>query len=265
MNVYRGCQHGCIYCDSRSECYQIENFDDIIVKINAPQLLEQELSQKRKRVTIGTGSMSDPYMPIEKSYELTRRCLEIISKYRFPVQITTKSDLILRDIKLLKTINHIYASIAMTITTADDTLAKKIEPYAPLPSERFRAVDILSSMGIRVGITMMPILPFIEDTKDNIAEIVDKAKAHGAQFIFPAFGMTLRDRQRAYYYTQLDKHFPGLRQKYEKKYKHYYTCSCTHYQSLRKIFYEKCQAYQIDTTMPSYGKENTKEQLSLLD
>lgn len=265
MNIYRGCQHSCIYCDSRSECYRIENFDDIIVKINAPELLEKELRNKRKKWTVGTGAMSDPYMPIEKKYELTKQCLEIVEKYKFPLQITTKSNLILRDIKLLKNINKIYTCVAITVTTADDELAKKIEPNSPLPSERLKALGILSSIGIKAGITMMPILPYIEDNKENIAEIVDKAKEYGAKFIIPSFGVTLRDKQRVYYYKELDRNFPGLRQKYEKKYKNYYSCFCNNYNELKQIFYEKCNKYNIETKMPSYAKENTKEQLTFLN
>lgn len=265
MNVYRGCQHNCIYCDSRSECYRIDNFDDIIIKVNAPELLDKELRNKRKRWTVGTGAMSDPYMPIEKDYELTKQCLEIIDKYSFPLQITTKSNLILRDIKLLKSINKVYASVAMTITTADDSLAKKIEPNAPLPSDRFKALGILSSIGIRAGITMMPILPYIEDTKENIAQIVDKANQYGVKFIIPSFGVTLRDRQRAYYYKELDKKFPGLRQKYEKKYKNYYGCYCNNYKTLKQVFNEKCIKYHIESRMPSFAKENSSEQLSFLN
>lgn len=264
MNIYRGCQHNCIYCDSRSECYRIDNFDDIIVKTNAPELLDKELRNKRKRWTVGTGAMSDPYMPIEKDYELTKQCLEIIDKYNFPLQVTTKSNLILRDIKLLKSINKVYACVAITITTADDALAKKIEPNAPPPSERFKALGILSSIGIRTCITMMPILPYIEDSKENIAQIVDKANQYGVKSIVPSFGVTLRDRQRAYYYKELDKKFPGLRQKYEKRYKNYYGCSCNNYKALKQVFYEKCNKYHVEPKMPSYVKENTKEQLSFL-
>ena len=264
MNIYRGCQHGCIYCDSRSECYRIENFDDITIKINAPKLLDKELRSKRKKGTIGTGSMSDPYIPLEKEYELTRQCLEIIGKFRFPVHITTKSNLILRDIKILKKINELYASVAITITTTDDILAKKIEPNAPLPSDRLEALSILSSVGIRTGIVMMPLLPYIQDSKDNIVKIVEKAKECGVGFIVPSFGMTLRDRQRAYYYKELDKHFPGLREKYERKYKNYYSCGCNNYSLLKKVFYEKCLSNGIKTTMPSYSQENTMTQISFL-
>jgi DNA repair photolyase len=126
MNLYRGCQHQCIYCDSRSDCYRIEDFAKIQVKINALDLLEDVLPRKRVRGTIGFGSMNDPYMPVERDYRLTEKSLEIILVNEFPVHILTKSDLVLRDIELLMEISNVYAAVSFTITTADDELAKKI-------------------------------------------------------------------------------------------------------------------------------------------
>ncbi|MCG8482018.1 MAG: radical SAM protein [Clostridia bacterium] len=262
MNIYRGCQYQCIYCDSRSECYRIENFDDIIVKVNAPELLQKELARKRKRGTIGTGAMSDPYMPLEKEYNLTGKCLEIISHYRYPVNICTKSNLILRDIELLQKINEVYACIAFTITTTDDELAKKIEPRAPLPSERLKAMGILSSLGIKTGILMMPLLPFIEDNEENIESIVKKSAHYGGSFIIPSFGMTLRDRQRLYYYDKLDEHFPGLREKYEKRFKNSYSCGVNNYTKLKNLFNQWCSRHNISTKMPSYQQKVTNSQMN---
>lgn len=162
FNIYRGCEHHCIYCDSRSLCYRINNFDELIVKKNAVDLLKKELKSKRKKGAIGTGSMSDPYTKSEKDYKLTRGCLETISEYNYPVHITTKSNLILRDVDLLQEINKIYASVAMTVTTTDDKLAEIIEPGAPSSTDRFKAIGVLSSIGVCTSITMMPILPSIK-------------------------------------------------------------------------------------------------------
>ncbi|MFL7892139.1 MAG: radical SAM protein, partial [Anaerolineales bacterium] len=191
LNLYRGCQHQCIYCDSRSECYQIENFADIHVKINAIDLLKDTLPRKRVRGTIGFGSMNDPYMPIERKYQLCRRALEVIAEHRFPVHIITKSDLVLRDLDLLTQINQVYAAISFTITTADDQLARQIEPGAPCSSSRFAAMRALSEAGIHTGITMMPILPYICDTEENITQLVELAHQNGAGYILPWFGMSL--------------------------------------------------------------------------
>ena len=255
MNIYRGCPFNCIYCDSRSECYRIENFDDILIKINAPELLEKQLINKRKRGTIGTGAMSDPYNPLEKEYNLTGQCLEIIAKYKFPLHICTKSNLILRDIHALEEINKVYACIAFTLTTVDDELARKIEPGASLPSERLKAMGVLSSLGIKTGVLMMPVLPFIEDNEENISDIVTQSAIYGASFIIPAFGVTLRDRQRLYYYEKLDLLFPGLRQKYEKRFGQRYSCGVTRYGKLKEVFTMLCKDKNISTQMPSYNRE----------
>lgn len=265
MNIYRGCEHQCIYCDSRSECYCIENFRDLLVKVNAIELLRRELASKRKKGTVGTGAMGDPYTPSEKKFGLTRKALEVINEFRYPVHIITKSNLVLRDIELLQEINRIYASVCITITTADDDLAAKIEPFAPSPTERFKALGILSTSGICTSIAMMPILPFIEDNVENIVEIVRRADDYGVKHIVPAFGMTLRDRQRAYYYDKLDAAFPGLRQRYEKKFGAYYNCSGNNSKKLSDAFKEECSKYKISTKMPSYDQKVSAVQLSLID
>jgi len=264
LNIYRGCTHGCIYCDSRSECYGIENFDeDISVKINAPEKLREALAKKRKRETIGFGSTSDAYVPLELKYELTRKCLEIIKEYRHPVSILTKSNLVIRDLDLLQDINdQNYACVCFTIVTADDKLAKKIEPKAPLPSKRFEAMSILASVGIKTGIMIMPTLPYITDTKENILQIIGEAYKNGASFIYPCFSMTLRDRQRDYYY---DKIGTALKEKYQKRFKNYYSCGSPNYNKLKKLFQEKCNEYNISTKMPSYDQENAKVQMTFFD
>jgi DNA repair photolyase len=259
MNLYRGCQHQCIYCDSRSECYRIENFADVLVKTNAIDLLQKELARKRVKGTIGTGSMNDPYQPLEAARELTRRALQVIADYQFPVHIITKSDLVLRDRDLLRAISRVYAAVSFTITTADDALAKKIEPGAPVSSKRFAAMRALADAGILTGVTMMPILPFIEDTEENIRAIVERARDAGATYIIPAFAMTLRDRQRAYYYRQLDRLFPGLREKYEQQYGERYGCAPPNAKQLERIFRDWCTRFNLATRMPMYASVSAKQ------
>jgi len=256
MNLYRGCQHQCIYCDSRSECYHIKSFDtEVLVKANAIELLEKELARKRVKGTIGTGSMNDPYMPLEKDVNLTGQALKVIARFGFPVHIMTKSDLVLRDLDTLCEINTRFAAVSFTVTTADDELAKKLEPGASLVSDRFRAMKTLSDHGIQTGVTMMPILPFIEDDEENIRQIVEKAHAHGAAYIIPWFGMSLRDWQRAYYYDKLDRLFPGLRQKYERMFGNQYYCAVPNADKLTGVFNELCDRCGIATRMKRYEPE----------
>ncbi len=253
MNLYRGCQHQCIYCDSRSACYQIENFADVLVKVNAIDLLKKELPRKRVKGTIGTGSMSDPYLPLEATRRLTAQALEVIAEQQFPVHVLTKSDLVLRDLETLRVIGRVYAAISFTITTADDELGKKVEPGAPLVSQRLAAMDKLAGAGLLTGVLIMPVLPFIEDNPENIAAIVNRVHACGASYILAAFGMTLRDRQRAYYYAQLDRLFPGLRQQYERHYGDRYSAAARGAKRLEQIFREACERHGIATRMPFYA------------
>lgn len=265
MNLYRGCQHQCIYCDSRSLCYGIENFNDILVKRNALELLERELSRKRVRGVIGTGSMHDPYMPLEKHTNLTGQALKIIARHRFGVHITTKSDLVVRDVEILREISQVHASVALSISTTDDVLSKKIEPGAPPVSRRFEAIRALTKQGIAAGVCMMPILPFIEDTPENITALVERAAESGASFILPWFGMSLRDRQRDYYYQQLDRIFPGLREKYERAYGSRYGCPARGSNQLAEIFYRLCAQYGIGTRVPPYRPQDEPKQFSLFE
>ena len=262
MNLYRGCQHQCIYCDSRSECYRIENFGDVLVKVNAIELLRKELASKRVKGTVGTGSMNDPYMPAETKFNLTGQALEIIAEFGFPVHIITKSDLVLKDLKTLRRINRVHASVCFSVTTADDGLAKKLEPGASLVSDRFKAMETLAAHGISTGVAMMPILPFIEDNEENIAEIVRLTHTHGGTFIIPWFGMSLRDRQRAYYYEQLDRLFPGLRRKYERRFGDRYSCSAINADQLTQAFNQQCAQLGVATRVKRY-KPKMAMQLSL--
>ena len=255
MNLYRGCQHQCIYCDSRSECYQIENFSDVLVKVNALELLRNELPRKRVKGTIGTGSMNDPYMPLEAQRNLTGQALQVIAEHRFPVHIITKSDLVLRDLPTIREINQVYAAVTFTITTADDMLGKKIEPGAARVSARFRAMQILAENGVLTGVTLMPVLPFLEDNVENIRQIVTRAHEAGASYIIPSFGMTLRDRQREYYFGKLDRLFPGLRREYDKEFGHQYRLPANNAQELEKEFHELCDHFGIATRIPQFQPE----------
>lgn len=259
MNLYRGCQHGCIYCDSRSNCYQLGDLSDIRIKENALLILEKELRSKRERGTIGFGSMNDPYMPVEKKEELTRKALQLVNRYRFPIHIITKSNLVVRDIDIIKEITKVYAAISMTITTSDDRLSKIIEPNSPTSTERFDAIRQLSEAGIYAGITLMPVLPYITDDPENLMSIVYKAKECGAKYILAAIGMTLRDGQREYYYDELDKHFPGLKEKYVQLYGSQYSCSTPHSDNLWNKLQATCQAIDMPLKMNFYQPYEPKQ------
>lgn len=252
MNLYRGCQHGCIYCDSRSKCYGIDNFTDIQVKKNSLELLGKELRSKREKGTIGFGSMNDPYMPLEKELMLSRSALEIIARHKFPVHLITKSTLVCRDIDILKKISPVYAAVSVTITASTDVMSKRIEPGAPLSSSRFEAIRRLSEEGIYCGITLMPVLPYITDSPENIEQLVLKAKEAGAKYILAAMGMTLREGQREYFYDQLDKYFPGLAENYRIRYGHDYSCSVPDYSNLQKVFETTCKKVGMPMHMKFY-------------
>lgn len=248
MNLYRGCSHGCIYCDSRSECYQIDNFSSVRVKENCLEILRDELKRKIRSGVIGTGSMSDPYNPFEKDVEYSRHAFELIDAYEFGATVITKSDLITRDIDIFKSIKeHSPVLCKMTITTSDDKLCKLIEPNVCVSSNRFEALAKMSDNGIFTGITLMPVLPFIEDNKENIISIVKKAHESGVRCIYPDFGVTLRDRQRDYFYKRIDEIFPdkNLSKKYRYTYGNNYNCSSRNAKELYYTFVKECEKYKI--------------------
>jgi DNA repair photolyase len=263
MNLYRGCQHGCIYCDTRSECYGIKDLSTISVKKNALCLLQKELAAlRRNKGTIGTGSMNDPYMPLEKKLEQTRKALQLIASERFPVHIITKSDLVVRDADILQDLSKTYAAVSFTVTTADDALCRKIEPHAPPSSERFRAMQILSNKGIYTGLTLMPLLPFINDTVKNLETLLRQAKESGASYILPLLGVTLRKGSRDYFYRALDARFPGLKERYQSAFGDRYECFSPAFQSLSHTLYELSDKWGIALQMRFY-EPPVYEQLSL--
>ena len=266
MNLYRGCQHGCIYCDTRSDCYGIGDISRIAVKKNALELLPKELKSKRKnKGTIGTGSMNDPYMPIEKELEHTRKALQIISDYKFPVHIITKSDLVVRDADILQDIAKTYAAVSFTITTFDDELSSKIEPNAPVSSLRFKAIEALSKQDIYVGITLMPLLPYINDTKENIETLMRCAKDVGASYVIPMFGLTMRGGSREYLYQSLEKDFFGLKEKYQKRFEEDYICNSPNYHTISNIHSELSAELQLPSKMKFYSPPLEDKQLLLFD
>jgi DNA repair photolyase len=251
MNIYRGCTHGCIYCDSRSKCYQFTHpFEDIEVKQNAPELLERALISKRKKCMIGTGSMSDPYMHCEKELQLTKRCLEIILKYGFGAAVQTKSDLILRDIDLLSEINrNAKCVVQITLTTYDDDLCAILEPNVCNTKRRIEVLEMMKERGIPTVVWLTPILPFINDTKENIEAILNECVRTGVKGVIDfGMGLTLREGDREYYYSALDKHFPGMKDKYIRQYGNAYELPSPNAKELRELFQNICRENGILST-----------------
>ena len=275
MNLYRGCTHGCIYCDSRSTCYQMNHkFEDIEVKENAIELLEDALKRKRKKCMIGMGSMTDPYIPEELKLKHTRKALEVASKYGFGITLITKSNRVLRDLDLLKEINQkTKCVVQMTLTTYDEELCKKIEPNVSTTKERFEALLTLRNAGIPTVVWLTPLLPYINDTEENLLGILNyckEAKVYG--IICFGIGVTLRDGNREYLYAQLDKKFPGIKDQYIKEYGNSYIINSKNNAKLMKIFHEFCEENKIEHNPDKiFGylnefEDKTKfEQLSFFD
>ena len=248
MNVYRGCAHGCVYCDSRSRCYQFTHpFEDIEVKENAPELLEQILCSKRKKIMIGTGSMCDPYQPCETELCIVRKCLELIYAYGFGATVLTKSDRVLRDIDILTDINAKTKSVVqMSLTIADEELSHKLEPNVCTTMERYKALKAFQEAGVPTVVWMTPLLPFLTDTRENITAILDLCIDAGVMGIICwNIGMTLREGNREYYYQALDRHFPGLSQRYKEVYGNSYEVISSNNRELIHLFNERCERYGI--------------------
>ena len=251
MNIYRGCSHGCIYCDSRSKCYQFTHpFEDIEVKRNAPELLEIALRSKRKRCMIGTGAMSDPYMHCEEELRLTRKCLEIIRKYGFGAAIQTKSDRILQDIDLLDEINRSAKCVVqITLTTYDDDLCSILEPNVCNTKRRIEVLEKMQERGIPTIVWLTPILPFINDTEENITSIMNECVRTGVKGIIDfGMGLTLREGDREYYYSALDKHFPGLKQRYIRTYGNAYELPSPNAKELTAVYTRICRENSMMST-----------------
>ena len=269
MNLYQGCHHGCIYCDSRSDCYHIDNFDQVKVKKDAITLLSKELCAKKRKGVISIGAMSDPYNHYEQYLKITHQALKIIKQTGFGVMLTTKSHTIINDLDLLKQINeHQSVLVCLTITCGDDHLSSLIEPHVSPSSKRFEAIKTLRVNDIYAGVLMTPILPFINDTPENIKSIVYQAHKAKASFIYPMFGVTLRNNQRTYFLDQVEQLFPGTKELYLKHFGESYICNSPRQNELKKIFIDECRKYGIIYQMPDiingYKKpRQTNEQLSL--
>lgn len=248
MNLYRGCTHGCIYCDSRSTCYRMNHdFEDVAVKINAVRLLEKTLSKKRRRCMIGTGAMCDPYLHIEKDLKLTRRCLKVIDYYNFGVGVLTKSDLVMRDIDIFASVNSkTKAVVQMTLTTFDDDLCRKIEPNVCPTSSRIKVLKEMNKVGIPTMVWLDPFLPFINDNAENIKNLLEACLTVGVKGIMCfGVGVTLRDGSRDYFYCQLDKHFPGIKEHYRKEFGNAYEIWSPYHKELFSMIEETCRRYNL--------------------
>lgn len=274
MNLYRGCTHGCIYCDSRSKCYGMDHiFEDIEVKENALQLLERALKAKRKPCMIGTGSMSDPYIHQEMELNLMGRSLELIEKYGFGVAVQTKSDRILRDLELYRRINEkTKAVVQMTLTTADDELCRILEPNVAVTSRRVAVLKAFREAGVPTVVWLCPVLPFLTDTEENIRAIVELCADAGVTGIVNfGMGLTLRDGNREYFYSCLDKNFPGLKERYIRKYGNAYEIPSPHQKHLLEVFHKTCEEkgichenQRIFAYLREFEEKRQPQQLSFL-
>lgn len=269
MNIYRGCNHGCIYCDSRSDCYQNPDFDTVKAKADALRTIRNDLQRKVKPGIVGTGAMSDPYNPFERELCLTRNALNLLDAYHFGVAIATKSDLITRDIDILNSIReHAAVLCKLTVTTMDEALAAKLEPCAPGPARRMAAAKALADAGIPVCILLMPVLPFLEDTEDGVLAVVDAAAEAGARYIYPAFGVTQRAGQREWFHRKLDELFPGegLAEKYRKAFGENYVCTSPRAKKLWEAFAARCREkgllYEMKHITANYQRGYADRQLT---
>jgi len=251
MNIYRGCSHGCIYCYARSNYYEkTDNFANIRAKKDALRILRDDLLKKKKTGVILTAGASDPYNPEEKEHKLTRNALELINAYRFGICIITKSELVTRDKDILLDIKeHSPSTVNFTITCSDDDLCMKVEPFVSTTTERFKAIEYLSKNGIITGVLIDPVIPYITDTKENVQELVKKAKNHGCQYVYISTLVTMADIQRDYFYQEAEKIYPGISDKYKERFKNYYRCRSPHAKKLWNVFAETCEKEGINYDM----------------
>lgn len=253
VNLYRGCCHGCLYCDSRSDCYRNPDFDRVTAKADALRILRDELARKVRPAFIAMGAMSDPYNPFEEELLLTRHALELIDAYDCGVSVDTKSDLIVRDIDLYQSIQaHSPVICKLTITTVDEDLAAKVEPRAPSPARRLAAIRSLAQAGLFCGVLLMPVLPFLEDRPEQVLSVVDRSADAGAKFIYPGFGVTMRQGQREYFLRELDRAFPGehLSRRYLARYGDRYRCPSPRARELWEVFAARCRERGLLYQMP---------------
>ena len=272
VNLYRGCCHGCIYCDSRSDCYRIDQFDKVRAKENALPLLRDELRRKIRPGIAGMGAMSDPYNPFEAELRLTRHALELLDAFQFGVTIATKSSLILRDTDMLSMMKeHVPVLCKITVTTTDAALAAKLEPHAPTPAQRLEAVRGLSEAGIFTGVLLMPVLPFLEDSVENVLAVTEAAAKAGARFVYPAFGVTMRPGQREFFLQKLESAFPGqnLSARYLRQYGERYACPSPRARRLWEVFSRRCNELgllcRMDHITSAYQRGCGNRQLSFFD
>lgn len=270
MNLYRGCCHGCLYCDSRSTCYGVEQFDQVRVKENALRILRDELRRKVRTGVVGTGAMSDPYNPFEEQLQLTRHALELLDAFGFGAAIATKSSLVLRDRDLLQEIaSHSPVVVKMTITTPDDHLSRQLEPKVCPSSQRLAALEGLSRKGVFCGVLLMPVLPFVEDDPQAVRQLLRQASDAGARFVYPYFGVTMRDGQREYFLQRLEQAFPGqgLAARYHQRYGGQYSCLSPRARELGQCFAEECQRLGLLSRMSDIIRASrmgyTVQQMSL--
>ena len=253
VNLYRGCCHGCLYCDSRSDCYRNPDFDRVTAKADALRILRDELARKVRPAFIAMGAMSDPYNPFEEELLLTRHALELIDAYDCGVSVDTKSDLIVRDIDLYQSIQaHSPVICKLTVTTVDEDLAAKVEPRAPSPARRLAAIRSLAQAGLFCGVLLMPVLPFLEDRHEQVLAVVDRSADAGAKFIYPGFGVTMRQGQREYFLRELDRAFPGehLSRRYLARYGDRYRCPSPRARELWEVFAARCRERGLLYQMP---------------
>ena len=267
MNIYRGCSHGCIYCDSRSDCYRNADFDTVKVKKHALQIVRNDLRRKVKTGVVATGAMSDPYNPLEQELKLTRNALELINAFGFGVSLCTKSALVARDTDVLRDIKtHSPTIVKLSITTADDDLCRKLEPNVSATSERLKSLRIIADSGIFCGVLMVPVMPYLTDNKENVLKILNMAKEAGAKFVYTYMGMTLRSGNREYYYNNLDGMFPDVKEKHMKRYGLRYNCSSPNMKKLWSIFSDECERLGLLSDMKAivhHYKSGYDRQLTL--